>query len=141
MPFNSAGQAVASTLAGHTPIAFSTPPPAVPLIKDGKLNPLAVTSPTRSSALPDVSTTTEAGYAEIEGEGFSFIVPSGTPKDIIALLYREIIRALALPDTKEKLATLGFTPVSKTPDESADMFKRESKKWTKVIRAAGLKVE
>ena len=81
VPFNSAGQAVASTLAGHTPIAFSSLPPAVPQIKDGKLRALAVTSKTRSPALPDVPSMAEAGYPEIEGEGwFAFIVPAGTPR-------------------------------------------------------------
>ena len=62
VPFNSAGPAVGSTLAGHTPIAFTSLPPAVPQIKEGKLRALAVTSPTRSPALPDVPTMAEAGY-------------------------------------------------------------------------------
>src|SRR6478752_7572478 len=69
VPFNSAGLAVGSTLAGHTPIAFTSLPPAVPQIKEGKLRALAVTSQTRSPALPDVPSMAEAGYPDIEGEG------------------------------------------------------------------------
>jgi tripartite-type tricarboxylate transporter receptor subunit TctC len=140
VPFNSAGQAVAATLGGHTQIAFTSLPPAVPQIKEGKLRGLAVTSKTRSSALPDVPSMAEAGYPEIEGDGwFAFVVPAGTPKEITALLNREIIKLIMLPDTKEKLATLGFTAVGMTADESSALFRAESSKWTKVIHQAGIK--
>jgi tripartite-type tricarboxylate transporter receptor subunit TctC len=140
VPFNSAGQAVTSTLGGHTPIAFSSLPPAVPQIKDSKLRGLAVTSKTRSPAIPDVLSMAEAGYPELEGEGwFAFIVPAGTPKEVTALLSREITKLIALPDIKEKLAALGFTAIAMTPDESAALFRTESSKWTKVIREAGIK--
>ena len=140
VPFNSAGPAVGSTLAGHTPIAFTSLPPAVPQIKEGKLRALAVTSPTRSPALPDVPTMAEAGYPEIEGEGwFAFIVPAGTPKDVIDLLYREIAKAVALPDIREKMEALGFLAVDTTPQQAAALFRAESVKWTKVIREAGIK--
>lgn len=140
VPFNSAGQAVGSTLAGHTPIAFTSLPPAVSHINEGKLRALAVTSKTRSQSLPEVPDTTEAGYPEIQGEGwFAFVVPAGTPKEVIALLNREIIRAMALPDIKEKMAALGFTVVGTTPEESATLFRSESAKWSKVIREAAIK--
>ena len=142
VPFNSAGQAVASTLGGHTPIAFTALPPAVPQIREGKLRGLAVTSKTRSLALPDVPSMVEAGYPEIEGEGwFAFIVPAGTPKEITALLHREITKLIALPDVKEKIAALGFTAVGMTPEESAALFVTESTKWAKVIREAGIKAK
>jgi len=140
VPFNSAGQAVASTLAGHTPIAFSSLPPAVPQIKDGKLRALAVTSKMRSPTLPDVPSMVEAGYPEIEGEGwFALIVPAGTPSEITALLNREIVKLIALPDVKEKMAALGFTAVGTTPEQAAALFRTESAKWEKVIRETGIK--
>ena len=140
VPFNSAGPAVSSTLAGHTPIAFTSLPPAVPQIKEGKLRALAVTSPTRSPALPDVPTMAEAGYPQIEGEGwFAFIVPVGTPKDVIGLLHREIVKAMALPDIQGKMEALGFLAVDTTPDQAAALFRAESAKWAKVIREAGIK--
>jgi len=114
----------------------------VPQIKEGKLRGLAVTSKTRSPALPDVHSMVEAGYPEIEGEGwFAFIVPAGTPKEITALLNREITKLIALPDIKEKFAALGFTAVGMTPDESAALFRTESTKWAKVIRGAGIKAD
>ena len=140
VPFNSAGLAVGSTLAGHTPIAFTSLPPAVPQIKEGKLRALAVTSPTRSPAIPEVPTMAEAGYPEIEGEGwFAFIVPAGTPKDVINLLHREIVKAVAQPDIQEKMEALGFLAVDTTPQQAADLFRAESAKWSKVIREAGIK--
>jgi len=140
VPFNGAGLAVGSTLAGHTPIAFTSLPPAVPQIKEGKLRALAVTSPTRSPALPEVPTMAEAGYPEIEGEGwFAFIVPAGTPKDVTNLLHREIVKAVAQPDIQEKMEALGFLAVDTTPQQAADVFRTESAKWSKVIREAGIK--
>ena len=142
VPFNSAGLAVGATLAGHTPVAFTSLPPAVPQIRDGKLHALAVTSKMRSQALPDVPTMAEAGYPEVVGEGwFAFIVPARTPKDIIALLQREIVAIVSLPDITEKMAELGFEAVGDTPDEAAALFRSESAKWANVIRAANIKAK
>jgi len=116
IPFNSAGLAIGSTVAGHTPIAFTTPPAVVPQVKEGKLRPLAVASKTRLQALPEVPTMAEAGYPDIEGEAwFAVIVPARTPKEIIALLHGEIVKTIALPDMKERMATLGFDPVGSAP--------------------------
>ena len=142
VPFNGGGPAIGSVLAGHTPISFGVPAPAVPLIADGKLRALAVTSKTRSHALPDVPTMAEAGYPHIEGNAwYAVIVPAGTPKDITTLLHREIVKIIALPDMKERLATLGFDPVANTPDEFAAEIKTEIATWAKVIRTAGIKME
>jgi len=142
VPFNGGGLAISSTVAGHTPISFGSMAPAVPLVKDDKLRALAVSSKTRSQALPDVPTMTQAGYPEVEGESwFTIVVPAGTPKDIIALLHREIVAAIARPDMKERLATLGYAPVASTPAQAAAQFSTEMAKWTKVIRAAGIKAQ
>ena len=84
----------------------------------------------------------EAGYPEVEGEGwFAFIVPAGTPKEITTVLHREIIKIIALPDIMEKMATLGFEAVGNTPDEAAALFRNEGAKWAKVIREAGIKAQ
>jgi tripartite-type tricarboxylate transporter receptor subunit TctC len=68
-----------------------------------------------------------------------FVSPAGTPKDIVATLNREIVRILAQPDMKERLAALGFDPIGSTPDQFAARIKSELAMWTKVIRAAGIK--
>jgi tripartite-type tricarboxylate transporter receptor subunit TctC len=140
VPFNSAGLAVGATVAGHTAIAFTSVVPAAPQVKEGKLRALAVTSKMRSQTLPDMPTMAEAGYPGIEGEAwFAVIVPAGTPKEVVALLHREIVKAIALPGMKERMTTLGFEPVASTPEECAAQFRTESAKWGKVIREAGIK--
>jgi tripartite-type tricarboxylate transporter receptor subunit TctC len=141
VPFNSGGLAIGSALAGHTPLSFGTPPPAVPHIKDGKLRALAVTSKAREPTLPDVPTMAEAGYPDIEGVSwFGVAVPGGTPKEIVTLLNREIVKAMALPDIKERLATLGFEPIASSPEEFSAQIRADFEKWRKVIRAANIKV-
>jgi tripartite-type tricarboxylate transporter receptor subunit TctC len=142
VPFQSAGLAVQSTIGNHTPICIVSPAPTVPQVRDGKLSALAVTRKVRSQALPNIPTMAESGYPDIEGENwFGFIVPAGTPKEIVALLHREIVKLGTLPDVTEKLNALGFEPVGNTPDEFAAQIKRELPKWAKLVRDANIKAE
>jgi tripartite-type tricarboxylate transporter receptor subunit TctC len=108
-------------------------------VQGGKLRGLAVTSAKRSSALPDVPTMAEAGVAGQESETMQGIfLPAGTPKEIVDLLNREIAKAMAMPDVKEKCAQLGFDAVANKPEEFADYIKKEVDKWGKVIRDANI---
>ncbi len=142
VPFNSAGLAVGASVAGHTPICFASPSPAAQQVIEGRLRALAVTSKARSRALPDVPTTAEAGYPGIAGDNWQgVVVPAGTPKEIIAVLHREIVKIIALPDVKERLAVLGFEPVANTPEEFAGLAKREFSSWAEVIRASNIKAQ
>jgi tripartite-type tricarboxylate transporter receptor subunit TctC len=142
VPFNSAGLAVGSAVAGHTPICFASPSPAAQQVIEGKLRGLAVTSKTRSQALPDLPTTAEVGYPAVAGDNWQgIVVPAGTPKEIIAFIHREIVSILALPDIRERLAVLGFEPVASTPEEFAELAKVEFAKWAKVIRASNIKAQ
>jgi tripartite-type tricarboxylate transporter receptor subunit TctC len=143
VPFSGGGAAVASVLAGHTPVFISTPPPVVQHIKEGTLRALAVMSKARWQILPDVPTMAEAGYPDIEGEEwYGILVPAGTPKGIIALLNREIVGIIALPDIREQLATLGFEPVATTtPEAFAARIRTDTEKWGNVIRAAKIRHE
>src|SRR5262245_22164598 len=130
VPFNSAGLAVNSNVAGHTPICFASPSPAAQQVLAGNLRGLAVTSKARSQALPDLPTTAEAGYPDIVGDNWQgVVVPVGTPKDIIAFLHRDIVRVMKLADVRERLAMLGFEPVANTPDEFARHAKVEFAQW------------
>ena len=100
--FTGAGPAIQSTLGGHTPVAFSALPPAAPQIKEGKLRALAVTAEKRSSALPDVPTMAEAGITGQEAYTLTGILaPAATPKEIIDLLHREIVAAVAMPEVQQ----------------------------------------
>ena len=142
VPFGGGGPAVGSTVAGHTLISFGALAPAVPLIKDGKLRALAVTQKKRSQALPDVPTMTEAGYPEVEGSTWTAMyAPAATPDDIVKEINRLVVDSVKLPDVKEKLAALGIEPVGSSPEELAAFLKSEMAKWSKVIKAAGIKAE
>jgi len=140
--FGGSAPAIQSALAGHTPIAFTVITPAVPQVKEGKLRALAVTTSKRSSALPDVPTLAEAGLAHQESDTIlEVLVPAQTPQPIVALLYREIRNAMNEPDVAEKLASLGFETIASTPDEFSARIRDDVPKWTRIIRAADIKVE
>jgi tripartite-type tricarboxylate transporter receptor subunit TctC len=140
VPYNGGGPAIGATLAGHTPISIGSPAATIPQVKDGKLRALAVSGKTRLRELPDVPTMREAGFTDVEcNVWLGILVPAGTPKDIIALLNQEIVRADALPDVQDHLVALGFEPTAATPEELAVLIKTEVPKWANVIRTAGIK--
>jgi tripartite-type tricarboxylate transporter receptor subunit TctC len=142
VPFNGAGPAITSTIAGHTPIAFSSPASSIGQVKDGKLRALAVATGKRLSALPDVPTMAEAGFPEVEGNFWvGLFVPAGTPAEIVTQLHREVGKAAELTDMQQRLDAFGFTPVATSLQEASAILKRDSAKWTKVIQAAGIKAE
>jgi len=142
VPFNGGGPAIGATAAGHTPLSFGAITPAVPLVKDGKLRALAVTSKARSRALPETPTMAEAGYPDVEGTSWAaVVVPAGTPKEIIAQLHRMIVASVGMADVKERLDALGFEAVVNTPEECMHFFRAEMAKWSKVIKEAGLRAE
>ncbi len=135
VPFNGGAPAMAATIGGHTQIAFNALPSAASFIKDGKVRPLAMTSAKRDPEFPDVRTFAEAGVPNQESAFFvGAVAPAGTPPDIVNVLNRELVRIIALPDVKEKLNFIGYTPETDTPQEFAAMMKSEIERWAKVIR-------
>jgi tripartite-type tricarboxylate transporter receptor subunit TctC len=137
VPFGGAGPALQSTVAGHTPIAFATLPPAMPLVSAGQLRPLAISSTQRSPALPDVPTLTEAGLAGQEAETIvPLLAPAATPRPVVDVLYSEVVKIMALPETGKMLDTLGFTALVPPPDEAAARIRMEIARWARVIRDA-----
>jgi tripartite-type tricarboxylate transporter receptor subunit TctC len=142
VPFNGGGPAIASVVAGHTPVGFNSPTASIQQIRDGKVRALGVTGERRSQSMPEVATMAEGGYPDIKGDSWvGVLVPAGTSKEIVALLHREIARILALPDMKERLVTLGCDAVASTPEEFAHRIGAEIETWGKVIRAANIKVQ
>lgn len=139
VPFGGAAPAIASTLAGHTPIAVVPVPEAAAQVRAGALRALAVTAPRRTDVMAAVPTTREAGAPDLEAETIqAMLLPAGTSRAIIEQLHREIVEIVREPATAARLAELGFAPVASTPDEFAAFIAAEIAKWSKVVRAAGL---
>ena len=142
VPFSGAAPIITSTLAGHTAIAMLGLPPAAPHIKEGTLRALAVSSPKRSPAFPDVPTLAESGIPNQESELIiGVVVPAATPKPIVDFLQRQIAGFLAQADVKAKLDALGFTGVASTPEAFGAQIKSDIETWSKVVRDANIKVE
>jgi tripartite-type tricarboxylate transporter receptor subunit TctC len=142
VPFHGGGPMIQSVLGGHTPIAFSSLPPAAPLLRDGAVRALAVTTAKRVSLLPGVPTLEEAGYPGQEGDTPQCVlVPAGTSRAIVDLLHREILQIIALPDVKEKFAAIGFEPIGTTPEEFAARIKVDVPRWAKIVRETNIKVD
>ena len=142
VPFNGGGPATASALGGHVPISVSAVPTAVTYIRSGHLRALGMFSSQRSTALPDVPTMKEAAGRDLPADIVNgFIVPAATPKPIVEFLYRETAKIMSMPDTREKLATMGFDPVASTPEEFGDWIRTEIVRWGKVIRDANIGIQ
>ena len=142
VPYKSGGQAIGSTLAGHTPISFGALPPAVQHVKEGSLRALAITSTARADALPQVPTIGEAGYPDIAADIWTAVlVPAGTPKTIVETLQHEIAKLVASPEAKQRMAPLGYRAVANSPGECTRYIAAEGRRWAKVIHEAGIKVE
>lgn len=142
VPFPGAAPAITSTIAGHTPVAFTSLPPAINIVRDGGVRALAVTAQERVPMLPDVPTMAEAGVPHQEADTLTgFMAPAGTPKEVVDQLSREIAKIVAQPDVTEKLGTLGFVPVANTSAEFGARIKVEIEKWGKVVRATNLRIE
>jgi tripartite-type tricarboxylate transporter receptor subunit TctC len=142
VPFSGAGPAIQSLAGDHTPMAFTSLPPAIALINDGKIRALAVSAAKRVAALPNVPTLAEAGLPDQEADTMqAVLVPAGTPRPVIDLIYREIKAIVALPDIKERFEVLGLDPVANTPEEFTAQIKVEIEKWSKVIRGANIRID
>ncbi|MFZ3308774.1 MAG: tripartite tricarboxylate transporter substrate binding protein [Xanthobacteraceae bacterium] len=142
VPFDGGGVAVEATVGGHTPISFGALAPALPLIKSGQLRALAVTGKERAPSLPDIPTMAEAGFPEVVGSTWTAVVaPAGTPTDVIAKLHDLIVKGLAAPDVKAKLASMAYVGIGNSPEECTQFFKDEMATWSKVIKDAGLHAE
>jgi tripartite-type tricarboxylate transporter receptor subunit TctC len=142
VPYKGAGPAIPDLIGGHVDMFFAGMPPAVPHVKSGKLRALAVTTPKRSPATPDVPTMDEAGVKGFDiSNWFAYFVPAGTPAEALNRLNAEINRALRLQDVKDRLAPQGAETVGTTPDELARYVRSESEKYAKLIRASGAKAD
>ena len=119
VPYGGGGPAIASVVAGHTPIAFAALSAAAPQARERKLRVLALMSKSRSQLLPDVPTIAEAGYQDLDGDGWvGILVPAGTPKEIVAMLHREVVRIIAIPEIKRASPHSAFSRSALHPRNS-----------------------
>jgi tripartite-type tricarboxylate transporter receptor subunit TctC len=142
VPYKGGGPALAEVLAGQVQALFSIALTATPQVRAGKVRGLAITSAKRSSMAPELPTVAEAGLPGFEVIGwFGWLAPAATPKPIVDRLHDEIVRALKLPDVRDRLLAQGSEPVGNTPAEFGAFMRAEHAKWGKVIRAANIRVE
>jgi tripartite-type tricarboxylate transporter receptor subunit TctC len=137
VPFRGGGPGITSTLGGHTSLAVTALPTGVSYVRDGKLRALAMFSSKRAWTLPGVPTMAEATGHDLPADIVNgFLAPANTPRPIIDSIHREIVKAMAESDTRERLAKMGFDPVASTPEEFETWIKTEIVRWGKVIRDA-----
>ena len=140
--YKSAAPALTDLIAGQTQLMFATALSVQPHLQAKRLRPLAVTTPQRARAFPELPTVAEAGVPGFEATTWhGVLVPAGTPATIVGKLNAEINRLLQLPDVRERLGNLGAEIVGGTPKEFAEHIQREIPRWAKVIKAAGIQLE
>jgi tripartite-type tricarboxylate transporter receptor subunit TctC len=142
VPYKGGGPALADLVGGQIQLMLENIPSTLPYVKGGRLRALAVTGNKRSPLVPDLPTLDEAGLKGFEIVGWNgLFVPAGTPPQIVAKLHTETVKVLALPDVKERLATLGADGVGSSPEEFTAFVRAEVRKWAKVVKEAGIKLE
>jgi tripartite-type tricarboxylate transporter receptor subunit TctC len=142
IPYSSAAPAIQAVAGGQVPIGITAMPPAVELIKVGKLRGIAVTSPARMPSLPDVATVAESGFPGYEDYTWiGFFAPTGTSRAIVNQLNQQIAAVLQLPETRKRLAAVGFDPVDNTPEQFTGYIKVEVAKWAQVIKESGARID
>jgi tripartite-type tricarboxylate transporter receptor subunit TctC len=142
VPYKGGGPAVVSIVSGETAVLFATIPSAIQHFKSGKLVPLGVSRAQRNAALPDIPTVAEAGvpgYEAIEWNGA--MVPTGTPAAVVNRLHQAIVKAVAIPDIKERVNGLGADLVGNSPDEFRTFLKNELATWGKVVKEVGMRID
>jgi tripartite-type tricarboxylate transporter receptor subunit TctC len=142
VPYKGGGPAMTDLIGGHVEIFIAVISTAVPQVKAGKARALAVTGAKRAAALPDVPTVAEAALKGYEATNwYGFVVPAGTPRDIITRLNEATVKVLNMPDVQKSLLDRGIDATPTTPEQFAAYIKSENDKWVKIIKAVGIKPE
>jgi len=141
VPYKGGGPIAIDLMAGHVITSFSTMPPIIPHIRAGRVKALAVTKDKRAAVLPDVPTIAETVPGYSMSTWYGAVAPAKTPRDIVLKLNQEMLKALAAPDVKERLASLGADIVATSPEETAAIFKTDIAKYSKVAQAAKIQAD
>ncbi len=138
VPYKGGGPAITDTIGGQVPLLFINQDNALPQVKAGKLRALAVTSLARNPAYPDVPTIAESGFPGFSAVSwFALSAPAGTPPDVIKRLNEASIKALAVPEIRERLQSQGFVVVGNSPAEFSAFVRDEITKWGRAAKASG----
>jgi tripartite-type tricarboxylate transporter receptor subunit TctC len=139
VPFNGVAPASTAVLSGEVQMFFAQSSAALPQWRAGKVVALGVATPKRIAAAPDLPTIAEQGFPGFDATSwYALVAPAGTPPAVIERLHAEIVRVLAEPDVREKIAGLGAEPVGNSPEEFAAMQRAEAARWTRVAREANI---
>lgn len=142
IPYRGSAPAVADLLGGQVSVMFDTTPSAIPHIKSGKTRALAVTTATRSTALPDIPTLAEAGVPGIDiGTWYGFMAPAGTPAAIVERIHAETSKIMNDPEVQKQLKAQGIEPMPGTPAEMQARIKRELAEFSVQVKKANLSIE
>ena len=137
VPYKGAAPAMNDVMGGQVPVAFDNVLTALPLSKAGKLRVLGVSTKQRSKVAPDVPSMAEGGITNFDATAwFALFAPTGTPRDIINRLNREVAEAVKDPAVADKLLALGAEPVSSTPEQLDAFYRSEVARWAQVVRQA-----
>jgi tripartite-type tricarboxylate transporter receptor subunit TctC len=140
IPYRGTAPSVSDLIAGQVDCTFTGSPAVVPHVRSGRLRALAVSSPQRMAALPDVPTVAESGYPGFGADQwYGIVAPAGTPAERVNRLNAEINKALALPEVAQQLATEGALPMSTTPRAFGELIAREIPRWAEVVKAGNVK--
>ncbi|MBI5719512.1 MAG: tripartite tricarboxylate transporter substrate binding protein [Burkholderiales bacterium] len=140
IPYRGTAPSIADLIAGQVDATFTGSPAVLPHIKSGRLRALAVSSPQRIAALPEVPTVAESGYPGFEADQwYGIVAPAGTPAERVSRLNAEINKALALADVAQQLAVEGAMPMPGTPKAFGDLIAREIPRWAEVVKAGNVK--
>jgi tripartite-type tricarboxylate transporter receptor subunit TctC len=135
-------QALGDVIAGQIAMYFAGVPTALPLVKAARVKALGVTGATRARVLPEIPTIAEAGITGYEHILWSMlVVPTATPKEIVARLNSEAVKTLATAEVRERYAGMGVEPTGSTPEQATAYLKSETEKYAKVVKAIGLRIE
>jgi len=142
VPYKGSAPALIDLMSGQVDFMFDNMPACLPHIKSGKLKAIATSNAQRTSVLPDLPTVAESGLPGFDaGSWFGILAPAGTSRDIVNRLNAVIVKSLSTPELKERLFSQGAAPVGSTPEEFAQHIRTEIAKWSKVIKAANVRVE
>jgi tripartite-type tricarboxylate transporter receptor subunit TctC len=139
VPYKGGGPLAIALIGGQIASSFNTMPPIIPHVRAGRAKAIAVTMEKRAAVLPDVPTIAETVPGYSMSTWYGAMVPAKTPREIVLKLNQAMLQALAVPEIKERLASLGAEIVASSPEQTAAFFKTELAKYTKVARTAGIR--